>query len=68
MQFLISSNKLFWPDLHGDGLLGGFRATFLRCGAAAFGSRCGLLFLRARDGAGYARSPSGFAKVTILDN
>ena len=42
--------------------------TTFSCGAAAFGSRCGLLFLRARDGAGYARSPSGFAKVTILDN
>lgn len=37
-------------------------------GGAADGSRCGLLSLRAHSGAGDAGSPSGFAKVTILDN
>lgn len=35
---------------------------------AANGSRCGLLILDASCGAGHARSHSGFAKVTILDN
>ena len=37
-------------------------------GRAADGSRCGLLSLSARNGAGYAESVDGFAKVTILDN
>lgn len=37
-------------------------------GGAAHGSRCGLLFLFAADGAGDAWSTCGFAKVTILDN
>lgn len=36
-------------------------------GWAASGSHCGLLFLYAHAGAGYAWSASGFAKVTILD-
>lgn len=36
-------------------------------GEAADGSRCGLLSLDARDGAGRAWSFFGFAKVTILD-
>ena len=37
-------------------------------GGATLGSHCGLLCLRADSGSGIARSGSGFAKVTILDN
>lgn len=37
-------------------------------GGAVFGFHCGLLFLDARDGAGFAGPLAGFAKVTILDN
>lgn len=36
-------------------------------GRSDSGSRCGLLYLAANCGAGYALSSYGFAKVTILD-
>lgn len=40
--------------------------TYAGCGSYD-GSRCGLLYIYAHDGAGYAWSSVGFAKVTILD-
>ena len=63
----IVNNTNYKNSYHWNYTDNGIHTTFSG-GLAARGSRCGLLCLDARGGAGVAGSAVGFAKVTILDN
>lgn len=62
----IVNNSNYKNSYHWNYTNSSINATFAG-GWAADGSRCGLVCLLARHGAGSAGSPHGFAKVTILD-
>ena len=63
----IVNNTNYKNSYHWNNTTNDIHTTFSGGGAAG-GSRCGLLYLGASDSADLARSRSGFAKVTILDN
>ena len=63
----IVNNTNYKSSYHWNYTDSSIHTTFAGCGAD-IGFRCSLLCLDASLGAGSARSHSGFAKVTILDN
>lgn len=62
----ISGNTNYKNSYHWNYTNSNIHTTFAG-GRSGYGYRCGLLCLSADLGAGYAWSPYGFAKVTILD-